>query len=98
MIRWHPNALDDYRNASLFSLDMAEIKEGTLIATAAGATADVKIWRSELTSEGPQLTYLSTLRGHSGAVNVVRFSPVCEGAPLTLASAGDGNACHFDLD
>ncbi|KAI9599042.1 WD40-repeat-containing domain protein [Syncephalis fuscata] len=59
---------------------------GHRVATS-GGDGNVRLWRvaSESNEGPPQVDYLCTLSRHTGAVNVVRFSPVDE----LIATAGD---------
>ncbi|KAI8054364.1 WD40-repeat-containing domain protein [Syncephalis plumigaleata] len=59
---------------------------GYRVATS-GGDSNVRLWRvmSEADDTPPRIDYLCTLSRHTGAVNVVRFSPVDE----ILATAGD---------
>jgi chromatin assembly factor 1 subunit B len=54
----------------------------------AGGDGNIRLWRvysSNEPTQSPKVEYLCTLTRHTGAVNVVRFSPVEE----ILATAGD---------
>ena len=60
------------------------------VVTASPAAAAVP--GLEIAPHPPRVLYLSTLKRHTAAVNVVRWSP--NGS--TLASAGDGKAFRGD--
>ncbi|KAK3719440.1 Chromatin assembly factor 1 subunit [Vermiconidia calcicola] len=77
LVAWH----DD--NAPIYSAHFEPHGKGRLAT--AGGDGLIRIWKVESSGEDRKITYLSTLKKHSQAVNVVRWCPRGE----LLASAGD---------
>jgi chromatin assembly factor 1 subunit B len=77
LVAWH----DD--NTPIYSAHFEPHGKGRLAT--AGGDLHVRIWRVEANGEERKVTYLSTLKKHTQAVNVVRWCPKGE----LLASAGD---------
>eukprot|EP00117_Sycon_ciliatum_P018458 scpid74978/ scgid17061/ Chromatin assembly factor 1 subunit B; Chromatin assembly factor I p60 subunit len=77
-ISWHDRK-------PVMSVDFQVFSEWTRLATG-GADNEIRIWKTSVSEQGrSQVEFLASLARHSGAVNVVRFSPCGE----FLASAGD---------
>ncbi|CAK1354568.1 putative WD repeat-containing protein [Cercospora beticola] len=77
LVSWH----DD--NSPIYSAHFEAQGKGRLAT--AGGDCNVRIWSVESNGEERKVTYLSTLKKHTQAVNVVRWCPRGE----LLASAGD---------
>ncbi|KAK5130305.1 hypothetical protein LTR08_002229 [Meristemomyces frigidus] len=77
LVSWH----DD--NAPIYSAHFEPHGKGRLAT--AGGDHNVRIWQVDANGEERKVTYLSTLKKHTQAVNVVRWCPRGE----LLATAGD---------
>ncbi|EME87282.1 uncharacterized protein MYCFIDRAFT_184373 [Pseudocercospora fijiensis CIRAD86] len=77
LVAWH----DD--NGPIYSAHFERQGKGRLAT--AGGDSNVRLWSIESNADERKVTYLSTLRKHTQAVNVVRWCPRGE----LLASAGD---------
>ncbi|KAF7186291.1 putative WD repeat-containing protein C26H5.03 [Pseudocercospora fuligena] len=77
LVAWH----DD--NGPIYSAHFERQGKGRLAT--AGGDSNVRLWSIESNGDERKVTYLSTLRKHTQAVNVVRWCPRGE----LLASAGD---------
>ncbi|KAF2751787.1 WD40 repeat-like protein [Sporormia fimetaria CBS 119925] len=78
LVAWHDE------NTPIYSAHFQRQSKGGRLATAGGDN-HVRLWKIESSNEDRKVTYLSTLKKHTGAVNVVRWCPKGD----ILASAGD---------
>lgn len=67
LVAWHEE------NAPVYSAQFEPHGKGRLAT--AGGDMHVRIWRVEANGEERKVTYLSTLKKHTQAVNVVRWCP-----------------------
>ncbi|KAF2172390.1 hypothetical protein M409DRAFT_63095 [Zasmidium cellare ATCC 36951] len=77
LVAWHDN------NDPIYSAHFEPHGKGRLAT--AGGDSNVRLWSIETTGDERKVKYLSTLKKHTQAVNVVRWCPRGE----LLASAGD---------
>ncbi|KAF2486549.1 WD40-repeat-containing domain protein [Neohortaea acidophila] len=77
LVSWHED------NSPIYSAHFEPHGKGRLAT--AGGDGHIRIWKVETNGEERKVTYLSTLKKHTQAVNVVRWCPRGE----LLASAGD---------
>jgi WD40 repeat protein/energy-coupling factor transporter ATP-binding protein EcfA2 len=86
--------VEDAHEAGKWVLRQAYSPDGQLLATSSHDNT-AKLWRIDRTSNGPALTLLHTLEGHTATVHAVAFSP--DGR--TIATAGyDGRVGLFDVE
>ncbi|KAI9891760.1 MAG: hypothetical protein M1814_002510 [Vezdaea aestivalis] len=76
-INWHQD------NSPIYSAHFEPHGKGRLAT--AGGDNNVRLWKVDSVGDDRNISYLTTLKKHSQAVNVVRFAPKGE----MLASAGD---------